>query len=59
MTEEKKKKPKTVFEERFTCPHCKERVIIRKIKKIISDPVPGEYEEKTIVEKDTQTTLKN
>ncbi len=66
MTEEKEeikpekgKKAKLIFEERFICPHCNQKMIVKKTRKVISDPVPGEYKERVVVEKDSQTTLEN
>jgi len=53
------KKSKIVFEERIICPHCNKRIVIKKTKKQISEPVPAEYDEKVIIEKDTQTILKD
>ena len=50
---------KMVFSERLMCPHCKKGIVVKKIKEIITAPVPGEYTEKVIVQKDTQTTLGN
>lgn len=55
--EEKESKPKIVFETSIECPHCKGKIHVKKTKKRISDPVPADYEEDLIVEKDTQTTL--
>lgn len=57
MTEETK--PRTVFEVKLTCPHCNKRIIAKKTKKVISEPVPAEYEEKLEITKDAQTTLKD
>jgi len=51
-------KTKEVFKEKIKCPHCKKKIVIRKTKKRISEPVPAEYEENVIAEKDSQTTLK-
>ena len=48
---------KKIFEEKITCPHCDKRIIVKKTKKIIEAAIPAEYEEKTIVEKDSQTKL--
>lgn len=53
----KEKKVKIVFEEKFACPHCGERVILRSTRKLIEPAVPAEYEEAMLVEKDSQTTL--
>jgi len=53
------KKAKIVFLEKITCPYCKKRIIIKKTKTIMTPATPAEYEEITIAEKDSQTTLKN
>jgi len=55
MTEENKK---TIFEEEIKCPHCKKMVVVRRIKKTIEEPVKGEYEEHTEIEKSKQARLK-
>ena len=51
------KKSKLVFEERIKCPYCNKLIVIKKTKKQINEPVPAEYDEEVIVEKDNQTTL--
>lgn len=55
--ENKTKKVKIVFEEKFACPHCNERIILRHTRKLLEAATPAEYEEKMLVEKDSQTTL--
>lgn len=49
---------KTIFAEEVKCPHCKKYLIIKKIKTTVEEPVKGEYQEKIVVEKSTQTRLK-
>ena len=51
------KKPKTIFQEKIVCPHCKKRIIVKKTKKLLVAAEKAEYEEKVVVEKDSQTTL--
>ena len=51
------KKPKTVFTEKINCPHCRKKVIVKKTKKLITAAEKAEYEEKIVVEKDSQTTI--
>ena len=55
MTDEKK--PKVIFSEKIKCPHCSKSILVKKTKKVVSEPVPAEYEEDVIVEKDNQTKL--
>lgn len=52
-----KKTTKIVFEEKITCPHCKENIILRKEKKLLKPAEPAEYSEKVVVEKDAQQTI--
>ena len=54
---ENEEKPKLVYEEKFTCPYCNKRAIIKKTKKIVTPAEAAEYEEKITVRKDMQTTL--
>ena len=51
------KKPKTVFTEKIVCPHCSKRIIVKKTKKLLIAAEKAEYEEKIVVEKDSQKTL--
>jgi hypothetical protein len=56
--EEKEKKTcKIVFEEKVTCPHCSENIILRKEKHLLKAAQPAEYSEKMVVEKDAQQTI--
>lgn len=55
---EKEKKPKIVFEAGITCPHCEKKLVVRKIKKLLEPAIPADYEEKIIIEKDEQKTIK-
>ena len=55
MDEETKRK--TIFEDEILCPHCNKGVTLRRIRKVITEPVKGEYEEETIVEKSKQKRL--
>jgi len=48
---------KITFEEHIKCPYCEKNIIVRKTKKVIEPAEPAEYEEKIIVEKDSQTKL--
>jgi hypothetical protein len=48
---------KITFEEKIKCPFCKEKIIVKKTRKTIEPAEPAEYEEKIIVEKDSQTEL--
>jgi DNA-directed RNA polymerase subunit RPC12/RpoP len=57
IEKEKKPKAKIVFEERIVCPHCEKLLILKKLRTQTQKAVPAEYEEKTVVEKDKQTTL--
>ena len=54
MEEEKRK---IIFEDEISCPHCKKGVTLRRIRKVITEPIKGEYEEETIVEKSKQKKL--
>jgi len=55
--EKEKKTTKVVFEEKITCPHCKENIILRKEKKLLKPAEPAEYSERVVVEKDAQQTI--
>lgn len=48
---------KTIFQDKAQCPHCKKLVEMKVVKKIISEPVKGEYETVLEVGKSTQKTL--
>ena len=54
MADEKRK---VIFEDEIVCPHCKRGISFRRVKNVITEPVKGEYEEETIVEKSEQKTL--
>ena len=51
------KKLKIVFTEKIVCPHCNKKIVVKKTKKLITAAEKAEYEEKVIVEKDSQKTL--
>ncbi len=53
----KDKALKTMFQEKVICPACKQRIIIKKTRKLLHAATPADYEEKVFVEKDSQTTL--
>lgn len=50
---------KVTFEEEIKCPHCKKFLSVKKVRKIITESVKAEYEDKVIVEKSKQTRLSN
>ncbi len=52
------KDTKKVFQMGITCPHCKKGMVVTKTKKKISEGTAAEYEEKVIVDKATQQTIK-
>lgn len=51
------KKSKITFESVIICPHCSKEVIVKQIRKTISKPIKGEYNDETIVEKNLQKDL--
>lgn len=50
---------KTTFEEEIKCPHCKKFLVVKKVRKVITEAVKAEYDEEVIVEKSTQKRLKD
>ena len=48
---------KITFSEEIKCPHCKKFLIVKKVRKIITEATKGEYEDEVIVEKSTQKRL--
>lgn len=48
---------KLLFQEEFRCPHCGNMTEIRRLKKTISEPQKGEYEEYTEIKKMEQTKV--
>ena len=48
---------KTVFEEIFDCPCCDEQIIVRRKRKVVTEPVKGEYQLYSEAEKWIQETL--
>jgi len=55
--EKKDKEPKVVFEVKNKCPYCGKNILTKKTKKLIHAGIPAEYEEKVVMEKDSQKTL--
>ena len=53
----KKTDKKLVWEEEFSCPHCKKKIIATKTKKLLNESVKAEYDEELIVKKSEQTSL--
>jgi len=53
------KKSKIVFESTITCPYCEKEVNIKKIKTLVQEAVPAEYDEEIKVEKNLQTGLED
>ena len=50
-------KTKIVFDNEIACPHCNKNIVVKKIKKLLSEAVKAEYEEEVIVEKCKQKDL--
>lgn len=48
---------KTKDEDKVKCPHCKEKINVKRQEKMITPAVPAEKEFRTVAEKDTQKTL--